>query len=433
MKHYYFLDSNYSGDIWLLGDIHGRLKRLIEADALLTKAGEGHVLILVGDLVDRGDHSLEVVEKIIAMRAEGKKVYSVAGNHEIYCLETISAFEEVIAQCFKFTQEGDDPKTLAEDLLRLLLENTHINFHVYKNGGMWLFFLYLQELGANLIKLTNEGISYEPGSKVLKVREFFKSLPYIIAVKAKISTTALIAAHGDLFFNSSELMRRIMKGQQLEKDEIAYIVGARKEKFADNGRTPSSILTYCGHNIFGETFSAVRKEVNAVSIDGGDMAIIVNHTRKEILLLHNPPEVLTPDKLKEFAALQAHLAFQKKYQLLCEKIATQCESLLQLHDLVCQDLPAQADSNEYDDFILFMFYQGSLRRFGIERISDYHPCLEQSRMGNLQPEKRATDSEDSLSGSFFKKTKTDKLANNAAPILTDPEMPDPGCEPTCEF
>lgn len=73
--------------VYAIGDIHGRddlfaeLIELIRAD----NAAHGHAkvcLILLGDLVDRGPQSAQVVERAIKLRAEFDDMRLLIGNHE---------------------------------------------------------------------------------------------------------------------------------------------------------------------------------------------------------------------------------------------------------------------------------------------------------------------------------------------------------------
>lgn len=83
---------------YAIGDVHGRLDRL---DALLARitqdvaadAGEETPrIILMGDYIDRGEQSAEVLRRIKTMLAEGHagaEVLALRGNHEAMMLEFI--------------------------------------------------------------------------------------------------------------------------------------------------------------------------------------------------------------------------------------------------------------------------------------------------------------------------------------------------------
>lgn len=65
--------------VWILGDIHGCFETF---KALLKKLPEDAKVCLVGDLIDRGPKSKEVVQYVI-----DNKIDCVQGNHEVMMIE----------------------------------------------------------------------------------------------------------------------------------------------------------------------------------------------------------------------------------------------------------------------------------------------------------------------------------------------------------
>ena len=68
--------------IFAIGDIHGCLEKLKE---LMPKTGidnQNDTLIFIGDYIDRGKFSSEVVNHVIHLQNEYKKVVCLRGNHE---------------------------------------------------------------------------------------------------------------------------------------------------------------------------------------------------------------------------------------------------------------------------------------------------------------------------------------------------------------
>lgn len=73
--------------VYAIGDIHGRADLL---DALLGMIGEDDadrgparpIIIFLGDLVDRGQSSRAVIERVMALVATGGDVRCLQGNHE---------------------------------------------------------------------------------------------------------------------------------------------------------------------------------------------------------------------------------------------------------------------------------------------------------------------------------------------------------------
>ena len=75
--------------IYAIGDVHGRcdlLEALIEKiglDAKNRSAGRRDRVIFLGDYIDRGDHSREVLERLILLRQlVGARCTFLLGNHE---------------------------------------------------------------------------------------------------------------------------------------------------------------------------------------------------------------------------------------------------------------------------------------------------------------------------------------------------------------
>ena len=77
--------------VYAVGDIHGRvdllvkLLDLIKAD-MASRTFERGTIVFLGDYIDRGFHSKEVIDRLIAMKAlarsPGTNVVCLAGNHE---------------------------------------------------------------------------------------------------------------------------------------------------------------------------------------------------------------------------------------------------------------------------------------------------------------------------------------------------------------
>jgi len=108
---------------YAVGDIHGRRDLL---DELLTKIHEQLarrparkvLLVFVGDLIDRGPSSSEVIERLRTYRHDGIKTVFLLGNHEEVLLRILGGEAELIskwrwfggAECLK--SYGVDPSQL---------------------------------------------------------------------------------------------------------------------------------------------------------------------------------------------------------------------------------------------------------------------------------------------------------------------------------
>ena len=110
--------------LYAIGDVHGRddlLGRLlakIEADA----GGRGpakRILVFLGDLIDRGPGSAEVVERLSTYRPDGTRLVFLAGNHEEVLLRILDGDAAVVPDWLRFggaeclRSYGVDPERLA--------------------------------------------------------------------------------------------------------------------------------------------------------------------------------------------------------------------------------------------------------------------------------------------------------------------------------
>lgn len=87
---------------YVVGDIHGRLDLLdqlladIETD-LLSSRGPA-LLVFLGDLIDRGPQSAQVIERLRLYRREGVQPVFLLGNHEEVLLRIIDGDAPLIAK-----------------------------------------------------------------------------------------------------------------------------------------------------------------------------------------------------------------------------------------------------------------------------------------------------------------------------------------------
>ena len=75
--------------LFAIGDIHGcfeSLKNLIENKIKLKKSDK---LVLLGDYIDRGPQSKEVVDFIIELQSKGYDIVTLMGNHEAMLIDAM--------------------------------------------------------------------------------------------------------------------------------------------------------------------------------------------------------------------------------------------------------------------------------------------------------------------------------------------------------
>ncbi len=131
---------------YVVGDIHGRLDLLeqlvsmIEAD-VGARSKSKIAIVFLGDLIDRGPASAEVVERLRLYRPEFGKTECLMGNHEEVMLRVLGGEGRLLGGWLRFggaeciRSYGLDPAELARippeqaiELLRESIPQVHIDF-----------------------------------------------------------------------------------------------------------------------------------------------------------------------------------------------------------------------------------------------------------------------------------------------------------------
>ena len=92
---------------YAVGDVHGRLDLLdqllsrIEADVERSPARH-NLLVMLGDLIDRGPDSRGVIERMRTYRHDAIKPYFLAGNHEEVLLRVLNGERGVLGDWLKY-------------------------------------------------------------------------------------------------------------------------------------------------------------------------------------------------------------------------------------------------------------------------------------------------------------------------------------------
>ena len=83
--------SEAPGTIYAIGDVHGRLDLLRALESQIAEDASGREgetwVILLGDIVDRGPSSAQVIDHLIAPPSEGLRRFCLRGNHEALMLD----------------------------------------------------------------------------------------------------------------------------------------------------------------------------------------------------------------------------------------------------------------------------------------------------------------------------------------------------------
>ena len=96
------------GKIYAISDIHGYLDEFINALSKIDLSDKNNRLILIGDYIDNGTHSFQVISKIIELEEfYPHQIITLLGNHEEWFYDwlilenpTASAFPEAIKSFF---------------------------------------------------------------------------------------------------------------------------------------------------------------------------------------------------------------------------------------------------------------------------------------------------------------------------------------------
>lgn len=135
---------------YAISDIHGCYRTF---NALLDtlKLTKEDTLYILGDFVDRGPHSKEVLDKIILLKEEGYSIECIKGNHDDWFLEYLTTEMESryfgnwllnggdsTLRSFKAESSEDiDPKYT--DFLKSLPTHIELDDYVLVHGGLNLY------------------------------------------------------------------------------------------------------------------------------------------------------------------------------------------------------------------------------------------------------------------------------------------------------
>lgn len=81
------MQTGRTGKIFAIGDIHGCYDKLRELMERIPYDPQQDTLVFLGDYIDRGPQSREVLNYLCQLRREAEKVVMLMGNHEYLMLE----------------------------------------------------------------------------------------------------------------------------------------------------------------------------------------------------------------------------------------------------------------------------------------------------------------------------------------------------------
>ena len=152
-------------NIFAIGDIHGCLKQLIslQKNILNTKSfkKDNDLLLYIGDYIDRGPHSKDVINQIIKLQKENIKSIFLMGNHEQVMIDFLfnkinnlkywlnlgadQTFKSYKIEVAEFIKDGfgDDKIDRLRSVLLNELSDEHIHFlknlRLFYSVGNYLF------------------------------------------------------------------------------------------------------------------------------------------------------------------------------------------------------------------------------------------------------------------------------------------------------
>lgn len=287
------------GKTYIIGDVHGEIEAFNE---VLDRLNPQDILIIVGDLIDRGGildaekgliepTSKRVMDTLLRYAAAPAgtlpKIYVIQGNHEQDFLNILTLFE-------KLTVPENRNSTFYAGAARIIMTFIH-------NGGAWIFnredsspeqnerFLAFKNYGYQsthsledqrqlITHIKSLFRSEDPFLELLPeiqaYREFITALPFVIKV---VGERPVLVVHADLAFSDEEIDRKIAENEDFTPEEILHMTGARVHEYMPAGmRDHSSNLVVVGHNIIDEPDSSssmpalpVRSDTNHINLDGG--------------------------------------------------------------------------------------------------------------------------------------------------------------------
>jgi serine/threonine protein phosphatase 1 len=131
---------------YVIPDIHGRYDLLSRAlaDIAAHSAGDAGVIVAIGDYVDKGPESRQVIERLLSGVAGGRRFVALKGNHDAMMAQALREPAKMAAWLAKggdaaLKSYGGDPAAVPQthiawlDQLRLM----HIDAHrLYVHAGV---------------------------------------------------------------------------------------------------------------------------------------------------------------------------------------------------------------------------------------------------------------------------------------------------------
>ena len=109
------LRSNANQKVWVIGDVHGCFQQflgIIKSPLI----GENDIVILIGDIIDRGPESVRMLDWAMANVNKGEKYIMIRGNHEQNIIDDYRDLIDEVAYKNKFREKAGSPPVDYRDL-----------------------------------------------------------------------------------------------------------------------------------------------------------------------------------------------------------------------------------------------------------------------------------------------------------------------------
>lgn len=343
-KDIMLLPANTKGRDVIIADLHGNVEclRSVIKQFKLTQADR---LFIAGDLVDRGMQNEELMDAILS---GVDNIYVVCGNHEAMFATTVVALMDIAETILEEKGlETQITEKLLLDQMNVMGNVTSmrkIKTHLHEdNGGMWVVKLFVRELASGLIAIDDMGrLSFAEESKVFKMSNYIKDLPYIISVAAGPGVSGFNVVHADMPISDLQLANYLDNQKGLKTSQKNHAIYTREDGYNRFiSRTPLSSLTYCGHTIVGKKRGdCVRRDASTINLDGGayysQISLAVDHTSQQAIYVVNGERrvdrrALAP-AMEAINEIQSYLFEKQRIDKIPSLLRDQVEQLREVSD-----------------------------------------------------------------------------------------------------
>jgi serine/threonine protein phosphatase 1 len=128
---------------YVIPDIHGRHDLLTEGLAEIAARGDASVIVMIGDYVDKGPDSKQVIDRLLS-GVDGSRLVALKGNHDAMMVEALRDPSKMAAWIAKggdaaLASYGGDPADVPDDHMAWLdrLQLMHVDAHrIYVHAGV---------------------------------------------------------------------------------------------------------------------------------------------------------------------------------------------------------------------------------------------------------------------------------------------------------